>query len=401
MAFPYTSPQPIDAAEAALVLKVHGGTRDGERIVISGGCYSIGDFPGAGIRLSEPGVDALHCQVHCSDDGVFVEAAEPGMHVNGVRCMNWTLKTGDWITLGAVQLEVLSCVVAASSVNALPAPNCRTSPQEPASQQNSGHARHAGNGESSDSASGVNKSLEVFRQMGIAVSNYDSDLESNDAPDTGVPQTSTFADAPGGEDAGEIQQYMRALLQRVGSPSARGPDFATKSSQRKASPNGAPPPHAAEAASASPTPNPASNPAVHANIERHRVRASASPIDLTAMRALANRTAREAIHRHTRQTVFARVAKSLAVAVVSMACGGALAMAAHFQLIAYEYLYAGAVLGIAGVLLGFGHVLLAARQTRRIEPESEATAQTAVGIESTPSLQTREAAEQTQTSMPQ
>ena len=377
MPFPNAPAVPIDAAAAQLVLRIHGGAQDGELITISGGDHRVGDHPQAGIRVSGLGVQGVCFQLRCGEDGATVEAPEPGVHVNGVLSTNWTLGAGDWIAIGPVQLEVLEVLSCSGEGQIAPSPSPppshATVQERPATVDDSRSAPQRGD-EPSESSYGTTKSLELFRRMGIDVARDESDSDDQEVADRGAGASpgGVPAAAPATDDAGEILEYMQALLKRVGAPTGNSPDSGSAARQRNPSPDQKPARRPTESPATSGAAAGSSNAAAHANIERHRVRVPAGPIDLTAMRALANRTARDAIHSHTRKRLVSRVTHSMMVAALSLISGAGVALASWFGMILGVFFYVGLALAVVGVLLCFGCVVQAATHPRRAQHEPEA-----------------------------
>jgi DNA repair exonuclease SbcCD ATPase subunit len=95
------------ATSPASVLRLHGGTEDERLIPIPVGKWSIGSGPRCSIRLAYPGVQPLHCLITCDDQGLRVRRWADGILLNGVTFDEASLASGDRLTIGSIELEVV------------------------------------------------------------------------------------------------------------------------------------------------------------------------------------------------------------------------------------------------------------------------------------------------------
>ena len=172
---------------------------------------------------------------------------------------------------------------------------------------------------------------DVFRRVGAKV---EAEEEVSPAPGTGADQTEqprgdresppATAVAHGEEES--IDDYMSRLMQRVRSkPGEAGP---ASSAPPRSEPQVARQPQANAAKDPAPTAQPVlPKPAASASKPLKMSPRSAAPenrIDLSALRELANFSARNAISRHSRKLLINTMRSKLVMAIMALAAGGGL-----------------------------------------------------------------------------
>jgi pSer/pThr/pTyr-binding forkhead associated (FHA) protein len=95
------------------ILETDGAATDQATFRIpAGSVKTIGRSPGAEFMLDAPLVSRLHCQLSATDDGLHVKDLDStnGTFVNGKRITTATLRAGDRLKVGRVDLQVCRAV---------------------------------------------------------------------------------------------------------------------------------------------------------------------------------------------------------------------------------------------------------------------------------------------------
>ncbi len=93
------------------MLKLQLKDKRDEPILLKEKLYSIGSAADNNLVLTEPGIDAIHARLVCTDSGkVFIKdnTSTSGSYVNGQRVSQKELLPGDTLRLGEVEIRVLN-----------------------------------------------------------------------------------------------------------------------------------------------------------------------------------------------------------------------------------------------------------------------------------------------------
>lgn len=97
-------------------LRVHGPAGDYE-VNLSSGKTTVGSSPRCNVRIEQPGVDPLGCLIVCAGGELTVRRWAAGTLLNGMPFDEASLAVGDHLSLGSVDLEVVSgCLTEQASV---------------------------------------------------------------------------------------------------------------------------------------------------------------------------------------------------------------------------------------------------------------------------------------------
>ncbi len=95
---------------SALALRIYESGKTPKVVPLCEGKSSIGSSPRCQVCLSHPDVQPLHCLIVCRDGDVAVTRWASGVQLNESDFTTAPLEVGDKLTLGAVELEVVSVV---------------------------------------------------------------------------------------------------------------------------------------------------------------------------------------------------------------------------------------------------------------------------------------------------
>jgi len=97
----------LGAPVSELVLRIHGGERDGQIVRVEADRCSIGSREDCTLRLEAPGVHPVHCFVLRGKHGTVARRWSPDTRLNGRTFRDAYLRGGDRLSIGTVEFEVL------------------------------------------------------------------------------------------------------------------------------------------------------------------------------------------------------------------------------------------------------------------------------------------------------
>lgn len=102
-------PLSIDAAKPVLVLRIRGTRRDGQTVSLRSPKCTIGSAPDCTLRVVARGVRPVHCLILSGRQGTFVRRWSGDTRLNGEAFVDAPLKSGDRLSIGPIQFEVVQC----------------------------------------------------------------------------------------------------------------------------------------------------------------------------------------------------------------------------------------------------------------------------------------------------
>ena len=96
-----------DTTPGQLVLRVCGSTRDGQVVRLRSPKCTVGSGPRCTLRLAAGGVAPLHCLILRGPAGAVVRCWSPDTRLNGQAFTDAELVSGDRLSIGSIDLEVL------------------------------------------------------------------------------------------------------------------------------------------------------------------------------------------------------------------------------------------------------------------------------------------------------
>ena len=97
-----------DPRRRGLWLSVRGGQHDGRRIRLVGAKCTVGSAPSCSLRLEAPGVHPVHCLIIRGSRGTVIRCWSGDTRLNGREFDDSWLQPGDRLSVGQIELEVLS-----------------------------------------------------------------------------------------------------------------------------------------------------------------------------------------------------------------------------------------------------------------------------------------------------
>lgn len=272
-----------DARVDELVLRVCGAGRDHPMVRLRYGKCTVGSGPRCTLRLAAEGVHSLHCLIVRGEHTTVVRSWAPGTLLNGHEFTDAELAVGDRLGIGPTEIEVLDAAAVGQAL------------QREASQhahQEKERALHALKAEldARQAELDAHEAELNARQIRLddqyqALAQQRSKIRFEQAPEAAFgPDENDAADSEPGEDE-SIDEYMHELLNRVhgvGNDPTR--------------------PETLQPAPAMPE----------------------KLLDLSAMRELANFSAREAIDSYAQRMLSKSMRGKLAVVAISLLAGAIL-----------------------------------------------------------------------------
>jgi hypothetical protein len=398
------------------MLRIRGTSRDGQVVRLRSAKCTIGSSPDATLRLVARCVRPIHCLILRGEGGTFIRRWSGDTLLNGGQFSEAPLSPGDRIAVGPIELEVVD--------PSEPCPSDRGEPSSSARFQDAIHhvlvqtklveqradelqrqqeaclhrceeleqlarqleARRAApiaaevetQAKTSESNSQDDRlrlaespiaretkqekpsgrapleSAEVFRRMGIAIpeDNEDSPQPGQTAAET---QTDTLAaeapptDRPSSEEE-SLDDYMSRLMERVRDRSWKVGLPGTPKTAAEARQSASPP---AET-------KPVEKPLAPGGLLPLSV-TPGKKVDLTKLRALANLSAKQAIHTHTQKQIRGLSRGKLVVTLAAGLAGGLLVLLSRLLPVGEFALYAGALGLLAAIVWGMQYAVLTGR----------------------------------------
>jgi hypothetical protein len=115
----------LGQAPEELTLRVRGAGRQDETVRIAARKCTIGADPACTLRLDESGIRPLHCLILRGESQTIVRRWASDARLNGADFADAVLQPGDRLSLGPIELEVLSLGAAS------PPPPAPAAPPEP------------------------------------------------------------------------------------------------------------------------------------------------------------------------------------------------------------------------------------------------------------------------------
>jgi hypothetical protein len=106
-AFPTGPSATLGDSSTTLALRIVGGQRDGHVVTVDEPKCTIGSSPECSLQLADPDVQSLHCLILRGRNGVAVRRWSSSTLLNGKLFADAKLFSGDRLTVGPLQLEVL------------------------------------------------------------------------------------------------------------------------------------------------------------------------------------------------------------------------------------------------------------------------------------------------------
>ena len=110
----------ISYAPGFLVLRVRGSSRDGQLVRLQSPKCTIGSGPNCTLRLRADNVGAVHCLILRGPNRTVVRRWSPDTRLNGRNFTESELQSGDCLSIGAIELEVVE-----TAQSGLPSENLR------------------------------------------------------------------------------------------------------------------------------------------------------------------------------------------------------------------------------------------------------------------------------------
>src|SRR5688572_23238972 len=106
----------LGTSVAELTFRIQGGEHHGRILRITAAKCSIGSAAGCTLRLRRNDIEPLHCLILSGRNGTIIRRNSPRTYLNGGPFEDAVLQTGDVLRVGSIELEVLSCPQAVSSL---------------------------------------------------------------------------------------------------------------------------------------------------------------------------------------------------------------------------------------------------------------------------------------------
>lgn len=118
----------LGQAPEELTLRVRGAGRQDETVRVAARKCTIGSDPACTLQLEEFGIRPLHCLILRGESQTIVRSWDSDAQLNGADFFDAVLQPGDRLSLGPIELEVLSLGAASPPASAAPPPSA---PPEP------------------------------------------------------------------------------------------------------------------------------------------------------------------------------------------------------------------------------------------------------------------------------
>ncbi len=119
-----TAPRPLlDTSNGELILRICGSSREGQVVRLRSAKCTIGSAPHCTLRLLADGVAPLHCLLLRGPAATVVRCWSPDTRLNHKFFSDAPLSSGDRLSVGPIELEVLDV--------GTPAPAPRPQPEHP------------------------------------------------------------------------------------------------------------------------------------------------------------------------------------------------------------------------------------------------------------------------------
>ncbi|MGI8982297.1 MAG: FHA domain-containing protein [Pirellulaceae bacterium] len=105
---------------AELTFRIQGGEHHGRILRIVAAKCSIGSAPGCTLRLRRSDIEPLHCLILSGRNGTIIRRNSPRTYLNGGPFEDAVLHAGDMLRVGSIELEVVACPQAVSSLRSQP-----------------------------------------------------------------------------------------------------------------------------------------------------------------------------------------------------------------------------------------------------------------------------------------
>src|SRR5271166_6197116 len=97
----------VSSASGFLVLRVRGTTRDGQIVRLRSPKCTIGSGTNCTLRLRADNIGAVHCLILRGPSRTVVRRWSPDTRLNGRNFTESELQSGDRLSVGAIDLEVV------------------------------------------------------------------------------------------------------------------------------------------------------------------------------------------------------------------------------------------------------------------------------------------------------